>query len=121
MPLVLSTEVARHDNAMVEGKRESSHNVVPSTRCKSKLIGADDSDEADDDGDDLPLSSLAVKGISILERKINAPAKKVTKTSKSGVGKGKTKISPHPESQILAKLEGLMVNRYDAHLSAFSC
>ncbi|KAL0309087.1 UNVERIFIED_CONTAM: hypothetical protein Sradi_5851000 [Sesamum radiatum] len=57
MPPVLSTTIVTHTEATAEGGRGSSPTIGISTTRKRKLIGADDSDEADDDGDGLPLRS----------------------------------------------------------------
>ncbi|KAL0401467.1 UNVERIFIED_CONTAM: hypothetical protein Slati_4176600 [Sesamum latifolium] len=89
---------------------ENSPIVGVSTKCKRKLIGANDSNEADDGGDDLPLSSLATKRISISGAKTIVPAKKFSRTSKGDAGKGKARISPHLEPQIIVELEESFVS-----------
>ncbi|KAL0455637.1 UNVERIFIED_CONTAM: hypothetical protein Slati_0902900 [Sesamum latifolium] len=91
--------------ATSEGMRGGSPTVGVFIRSKTNMIGADDSDEEGDDGDDLTLSTLATKGISISEPKASAPAMKINRNSKGGAGKGKAKIFAHLEPQIIAELE----------------
>ncbi|KAL0379283.1 UNVERIFIED_CONTAM: hypothetical protein Sradi_3233800 [Sesamum radiatum] len=81
MPLAPSTAIITRFESNPRGGRESS--LVPGThsRRKRKLIGGDDYDEGCNCGDDLPLSSLGVKRISI------SIAKKVAKITKGSANR----------------------------------